>query len=158
MFHMCECPCPRLQTSPLAHLLGQGQREAVSDAVNTAVLSVMTAAAAAAAADASTGEAAPGAQDAGAAGASGSAAVATTSGAAAGSGGGGGKDAGGTGAGPVLRPALSVPEAAAAARSVSLVERLLQQLVAVQATLHEANGGQGGVFNLREHMLAPGAV
>ncbi|KAG2484878.1 hypothetical protein HYH03_016362 [Edaphochlamys debaryana] len=56
-----------------------------------------------------------------------------------------------------LRPALSVPAAAAAARPCSRVEALLSQLVAVQGTLHEANGGQGGVFDLREAMLGPGA-
>ncbi|KAG2437400.1 hypothetical protein HXX76_006052 [Chlamydomonas incerta] len=150
------------ETSPLAHLLGQPQREAVSDAVNTAVLAVLAAdggASSAPGAGAAPQEA-PEAGAAGASGCSGSAAVAasTSAAAAAGSSGRGKEPAGSGGAGAMLRPALSVPEAAAAARSVSHVERLLQQLVAVQATLHEANGGQGGVFSLREHMIAPGAV
>ncbi|GIL69885.1 hypothetical protein Vretifemale_659 [Volvox reticuliferus] len=119
------------EASPLAHLLGRGQRDAVADAVNAAVLTV---ASEAGGLPASPGAAAP--------------------------------EAEGSWAGLQLRPALLTrlaeqqqPMGAAAVatppRPVSRVEALLQQLVAVQGALHEANGGQGWMFNLQEYMLGP---
>ncbi len=56
---------------------------------------------------------------------------------------------GGGGGLEMLRPVLAVP-AAAQRRPASKVEQLLQQLVAVQGTLHEANGSLGSVFDLKD--------
>ncbi|GLC55921.1 hypothetical protein PLESTB_001044600 [Pleodorina starrii] len=122
------------QASPLAHLMGRGQRDAVADAVNAAILAVVS-------------EPSGGGAAADAAAGGGAAAAAE----------------------PLpppqlqLRPALAAGAselaaaavAAAASRPVSAVEALLQQLVAVQGSLHEANGGQGSAFNLQEYMPGP---
>ncbi|GLC41896.1 hypothetical protein PLESTM_001263500 [Pleodorina starrii] len=119
------------QASPLAHLMGRGQRDAVADAVNAAILAV----------------------------------VSEPSGGGAAAAGGGGAAAAAEPLPPPqlqLRPALAAGAselaaavAAAASRPVSAVEALLQQLVAVQGSLHEANGGQGSAFNLQEYMPGP---
>ncbi|GIL63043.1 hypothetical protein Vafri_17192 [Volvox africanus] len=103
------------EASPLAHLLGREQRDAVADAVNAAVLTV--------------------ASEAGGLPASPSAAAAGSE---------------RSWAGLQLRPAAATPP-----RPASRVETLLQQLVAVQGALHEANGGQGWIFNLQDYMLGP---
>ncbi|EFJ44175.1 hypothetical protein VOLCADRAFT_106503 [Volvox carteri f. nagariensis] len=120
------------EASPLAHLLDRAQRDAVADAVNAAVLVV--------------------ASDIGVGGAAGAAGAATS---------------GSEGAVLQLRgvpeqqPLMASASSAAAAagrgtllsQQRSQVELLLRQLAAVQGALHDANGGQGGVFNLRKYML-----
>ncbi|KXZ54134.1 hypothetical protein GPECTOR_5g234 [Gonium pectorale] len=138
------------ETSPLAHLMGQAQREALADEVNAAVLDVLTR---------GTEPVGSRAVDSGSAG--GAAAGLEPSSSCGAEGEGMGEEGrSGVDAAALLRPSLAGPHAAAAgeggARPVSQVESLLRQLVAVQTTLHEVNGGQGGMFLLREHMLGPG--
>ncbi|PNH06445.1 Glucose-induced degradation protein 8 [Tetrabaena socialis] len=118
------------EASPLAHLMGRAQREGVADSVNAAVLAAASCA----------GPAGPACWPAGK-----------------------GASAGGMpeeeAAALPLRPAVLEGGVGPAAglRPLSRVEALLQQLVAAQGALHEANGGQGGAFGLREHMLGPAA-
>jgi len=73
-----------------------------------------------------------------------------------GSGGGGARNAGAGGGGaPGPAAAPPPPQQLPPARPTATLQRLLAQLATVRRQMHEANGGQGEVFNLAEHMAPP---
>jgi len=67
----------------------------------------------------------------------------------------GGVAAAAAAAAPRTRPAPPPPQQLPPARPTATLQRLLAQLATVRRQMHEANGGQGEVFNLAEHMAPP---
>jgi len=70
--------------------------------------------------------------------------------------GGAGRSGGGSGGGGARNAAAPPPpQQLPPARPTATLQRLLAQLATVRRQMHEANGGQGEVFNLAEHMAPP---